>query len=71
MEYSEYEKIKKEADKIVYISEEYTKSCMMERNRHLVDNSKYCICCFNGQKGGTAYTVSYAKKRGLEIINCL
>ena len=36
---SEYERIKENADKVVYISREYTKDCMYKRNRHLVDNS--------------------------------
>lgn len=67
----EYERIKQKADKVVYISKEYTKECMIQRNRHLVDNSCYCICYFNGKAGGTAFTVNYAEKQGLHIINCI
>lgn len=42
---------------------------MFKRNRALVDNSSYCICYLKNNKGGTAYTVDYATRRGLEIIN--
>lgn len=66
---AEYERIKAQADKVVYTSQEYTSSCMHKRNRHLVDNSGICICYLRKDSGGTAYTVRYAKKQGLEIIN--
>lgn len=65
-----YESIKEQADKVTYISKEYTKGCMHKRNRHLIDNSSYCICFFNKSCGGTAHTVYYAQKNGLQIINC-
>lgn len=64
-----YEDIKSQADKVVYTSDEYSSGCMFKRNRHLVDNSSVCICYLTGCRGGTAYTVDYAKKAGLEIIN--
>jgi len=65
----EYERIKAQADKVVYTSQEYTRGCMFKRNRHLVDNSSVCICYLTKNHGGTAYTVDYAEKRGLEVIN--
>jgi len=64
-----YEEIKNQADEYRYISEEYSKGCMQMRNRALVDDSSTCICYLNREIGGTAYTVNYAKKKGLEIIN--
>ena len=66
---AEYERIKAQADKVVYISKEYTRGCMHKRNRYLVDNSGVCICYLTRERGGTAYTVNYAEKRKLEIIN--
>ena len=51
------------------MSEAYTQGCMHRRNRHLVDHSSVCICYLTGSSGGTAYTVNYARKQGLEIIN--
>ncbi len=65
----EYERIKAQADKVVYTSREYTKGCMFKRDRHLVDGSSVCICYLDKDSGGTAYTVNYAKERGLEVVN--
>ena len=64
-----YEYIKSKCDKYVYTSKEYTNGCMQKRNRHLVDNSSLCICYLTEDKGGTAYTVNYARQKGLKIIN--
>ena len=44
-------------------------NCMQKRNRHLVDHSTFCICYLSSSKGGTAYTVGYAKRKGLKIIH--
>ena len=64
-----YSEIKSQADKVVFVSKEYSADCMFKRNRHLVDNSSLCICYLKSLSGGTAYTVSYAKQKGLRIIN--
>ena len=66
---AEYERIKAQADKVVYTAQQYTRGCMHRRNRHLVDNSGVCVCYLNRDSGGTAYTVRYAKEKGLEIVN--
>lgn len=65
----EYHHIKTKADKVVYISQEYTKDCMVKRNQHLIDNSSICVCYLNTIYGGTSYTVKYAKLKGVDIIN--
>ena len=64
-----YNYILNQADKVVYISENYYPGCMHKRNRHLVDNSSHCICYLEKNTGGTAYTVNYAKEKGLTIYN--
>lgn len=64
-----YSYIKTQADKIVYTAETYSKGCMHKRNRHLVDNSGYCISFLEKHQGGTFYTFSYAMGKGLEIYN--
>ena len=64
-----YEDIKRRSDKVVYVSREYTPDCMRRRNRHLVDHSGTCICYLTRSSGGTAYTVDYARRKGLCIIN--
>ena len=64
-----YAYIKLCADKIIYTSENYFRGCMHVRNRYLIDSSDYLICYLAKETGGTAYTASYAKKQGLEIMN--
>ena len=66
---AEYERIKAQADKVVYMAQQYTPGCMHKRNRHLVDHSGVCVCYLTKESGGTAYTVNYAKRHGVEIIN--
>ena len=65
----DYEEIKRKADKCTYVSESYQIGFMHKRNRFLVDNSSACICYLSQNSGGTAYTVKYAKSKGLKIIN--
>lgn len=64
-----YEKIKALADEIEYTSEHYTRFCMFERDRRLVDRACVCVAYQTKDTGGTAYTVKYAKSKGLRIIN--
>lgn len=64
----EYERIKSHADKIVYTADRYFNGCM-QKNRHLVDGSSLCICYLAKQEGGTAYTVQYAREKGLRVVN--
>ena len=64
-----YNHILKQADKVVYISEQYDRDCMFRRNRTLVDHSDVCVCCLTANRGGTVYTANYARRKGLPIIN--
>lgn len=64
-----YDYILNQADSVSYACERYTKWCMFARNRMLVDHSAYCICYMTKPSGGTAYTVNYAQKKGLRVIN--
>lgn len=64
-----YEGLKRCADKVTYTSESYFRGSMQKRNRYLVDNSSVCICYLTKLTGGTAYTVDYARRSGLRIIN--
>lgn len=69
VEYRErYFDILAQADQEVIMQEHYTKSCMHDRNRFIVDNSAYMIAVFNGDKGGTANTLHYAESKGLNIV---
>lgn len=64
----QYNDILARADKVRILSPEYTKSCMLDRNRHLVDNSGYLICYLRNNRGGTFYTARYAEQKGLNIF---
>lgn len=49
-------------------SERYFKGCFMRRNRYMVDVSQRVIAVYDGREtGGTAATVRYALKEGLQI----
>jgi uncharacterized phage-like protein YoqJ len=64
-----YRDILQKADKVTYVQKDYTYDCMHKRNRRLVDCSSLCICYLTERTGGTAYTVDYAHKNGLDVIN--
>ena len=68
-EKTQHEHIKSSADEVIYLAEHYYRGCMQRRNRHMVDHSSICICYLIKDTGGTAYTVKYARKQGLSIIN--
>lgn len=64
-----YNDIMSKADKVVYTAENYYNGCMHKRNRHLVNNSSVCVCYLTEETGGTFYTMNYARKNNLRIIN--
>lgn len=66
-----YNDIIKRADSSEYLSEQYTRYCMQLRNRALVERSSICVCCLEKAQGGTAYTVNYARQKGLKVINIM
>ena len=41
---------------------------MQRRNRYLIDHADCLIAVYDGQPGGTRYTVEYAQKKGLYIM---
>ena len=56
-------------DKVVYVSDHGSREAYLVRDRHLVDNSLWCISYCDKISGGTAYTLRYAIKQGLYIKN--
>ena len=65
---AEYQRILSSADKVVYVSPHYHWGCMQQRNRHLVDNSGVCVAYCTKSTGGSAYTVNYARSKGLPVL---
>ena len=64
-----YQYILERADGCECLYERYVSGCMQERNRRLVQGSDVCLAYCYRNRGGTLYTVTYAMKEGLEIIN--
>ena len=61
-------KLVEQCDKVTVLRQEYSPSCMMDRNRYMVDNAQILIACYDGQSGGTLNTLRYAVKKDLEIL---
>ena len=55
------------ADIVTATGHAYTKGCMFRRNRYLVDNADLLLAAYTGQPGGTAMTVDYARKSGIQV----
>ena len=64
----QYCAILEQADKVRIISPQYTNSCMLDRNRHLVDNSAYLICYLREKSGEKLSPVFL--KAGYHSHNC-
>lgn len=67
---AKYELLKERADKTVVLAGGYAPGVMQARNRYLVEHSGWCVCYQYKAKGGTAYTVDYARRLGLPVFNC-
>lgn len=64
-----YRSILAQANEIIYVSQEYSRDCMLERNRWLVDHSSILLAVYNGTyRSGTGMTIRYAQKLGREVI---
>lgn len=64
-----YFKIWNQADEKNYVSHKYAPGCMHTRNRWLVDGSSICVAYCEKETGGSAYTIRYAREKGLTIWN--
>lgn len=59
-----YESIKRRADEVIYLAERYTRGCMFERNRYMVDHSDVCVCyCLRSRRHGIYGAVCAAQGR--------
>ena len=64
-----YSKVLAAADCRVCLHQNFTRSCFHERNRAMLDHASALVCYYDGQSGGTAYTVDLARKRDMTILN--
>ena len=51
------------------VSARYTSSCMQRRDRYMVDHASLLIAAFDGSAGGTRYTMEYAMRRGISVVD--
>jgi len=62
-----YESILDRCNYETLVQHHYDRYCMMRRNRYMVDHSSRLIAVYDGvPKGGTAQTLAYALRKGLE-----
>lgn len=64
-----YDRLVAACDVETVVSTRYTRSCMHRRDRYMVDRAALLIAAFDGTSGGTRYTVNYAMKQGLTIVD--
>ena len=64
-----YYDLLRDSDRIIQLCDNYQRGCYHIRNRYMVEHCDALIAIYNGEpKGGTSYTVNYARKLGKEIV---
>jgi len=67
-----YSQILASCDKQTLISSAYVPGSMHARNRYMVDHASLLIAAFDpAVPGGTEYTVDYAQKKNVRVVNLL
>ena len=64
-----YRALVAQCDLETMVSERYSPECMHRRDRYMVDHAALLIAAFDGTPGGTRYTVEYALRQGIEILD--
>lgn len=62
-----YKELLSVCDKKTVLFPSYRAGCMLARNRYMVDRCDLVFAYCEKKTGGTAYTVQYAEKCGIEI----
>ncbi len=62
-------KILAASDKVVYVRPAWENSLYLLRDRRLVEDSAFCISYCNRPRTGAAYTVRYALRQGVHVLN--
>lgn len=50
------------------VQQNYSRFCMLRRNRYMVERSAAVLAVFDGAPGGTQYTLNYAMDKKREIL---
>lgn len=68
-EQERYRRLVAACDAETMVSTHYTPYCMLRRDRYMVDHASLVIAAFDGTPGGTRYTIEYAMKRGVTVVD--
>lgn len=64
-----HDAVLEEADEVVTLASPRCRKAYLERNCYMVERSSKLLCYYDGQLGGTAHTIRYAVRSGLEVFN--
>ena len=64
-----YNMILPRADEKIVLHPTYISGCMFERNRYMVDRADVLYADCNDTRGGSAYTVDYARQKGIPVLH--
>lgn len=69
-EQERYHRILAKTDKVVVLSGNYFRGCLLRRNDYMLSHSSGVIAYFDGKpKGGTSYTVRKAERMKMNVVN--
>lgn len=63
-----YFELLSQCDKETYVSHQHYKNCYLDRNRYILRKAQRLIAVYDGQFGGTMYTVNRAKAIKLDLV---
>ena len=63
------ERILKASDSVSFSAEKMNRRAYLDRDWKMVDESSLCIAWCTRRGGGTAYTIRYALKNGIQVMN--
>lgn len=66
-----YNHILENADIVHLVCKEYSRQSFLRRDEWMVDRADCVIAAYSGTRGGTRYTINYAKKKGIPVKNIL
>lgn len=62
-----YEEYLQYTDSSIILYKRYTKSCMFERNKFMIDNADILIVFTDSFEGGTGQAIKLAKNKGIKV----
>lgn len=51
------------------VQEQYSRGCMLRRNRYMVDHSALVVAVYDGASGGTRQTLEYALRQKIPFLD--